>query len=393
MRETSRIADNILLFCRTLRQAGLPVGPGQVIEASQAILTTGIERRDDFYVGLRAVLVKDPGQARLFDQAFHIYFRNPRLLERMMGLLLPTIVAEQDGGAGDATVRRLLETLAGDDEPCGDDIVIEVDRSGSYSRNEILRDKDFEQMSLEEQAAAKALLRQDLDVLQQIPTRRFRPDRRGRRYDLRRSMQLMLRTNGQLIEVARKTRRHKPPALVLISDISGSMSGYSRMFLHFAHALSSKQQRVHSFVFGTRLTNITRWLAERDVDQALARVASEVRDWDGGTRIADCLERFNVDWGRRVLSGRAVVILLSDGLERDSIARLEFQMQRLRRTADRLIWLNPLLRFDEFEPQASGIRAMLPYVDLFLPAHNVNSLVDLGHLLSETSPAARRHAA
>ncbi len=278
-------------------------------------------------------------------------------------------------------------------KPCGDDIVIEIDRSGSYSRNEILRDKDFEQMSLEEQAAAKALLRQDLDVLQQIPTRRFRPDRRGRRYDLRRSMQLMLRTNGQLIEVARKTRRHKPPALVLISDISGSMSGYSRMFLHLAHALSSKQQRVHSFVFGTRLTNITRWLAERDVDQALARVASEVRDWDGGTRIADCLERFNVDWGRRVLSGRAVVILLSDGLERDSIARLEFQMQRLRRTADRLIWLNPLLRFDEFEPQASGIRAMLPYVDLFLPAHNVNSLVDLGHLLSETSPAARRHAA
>ncbi len=393
MRETSRIADNILLFCRTLRQAGLPVGPGQVIEASQAILTTGIERRDDFYVGLRAVLVKDPGQARLFDQAFHIYFRNPRLLERMMGLLLPTIVAEQDGGAGDATVRRLLETLAGDDEPCGDDIVIEVDRSGSYSRNEVLRDKDFEQMSLAEQAAAKALLRQDLDVLQQIPTRRFRPDRRGRRYDLRRSMQLMLRTNGQLIEVARKTRRHKPPALVLISDISGSMSGYSRMFLHFAHALSSTQQRVHSFVFGTRLTNITRWLAERDVDQALARVASEVRDWDGGTRIADCLERFNVDWGRRVLSGRAVVILLSDGLERDSIARLEFQMQRLRRTADRLIWLNPLLRFDEFEPQASGIRVMLPYVDLFLPAHNINSLVDLGHLLSETSPAARRHAA
>jgi uncharacterized protein with von Willebrand factor type A (vWA) domain len=391
--ETSRIADNILLFCRTLRQAGLPVGPGQVIEASQAILKTGIERREDFYYGLRAVLVKDPGQARLFDQAFHVYFRNPRLLERMMGLLLPTIVTEQDDGSGDAAVRRLLETFAGEEDPGGDEIVIEIDRTGSYSRNEVLRDKDFEQMSLEEQAAAKALLRKGLDMLQEIPTRRFRADRRGRRYDLRRSMQLMLRTNGQLVEVARKSRRHRPPALVLISDISGSMSGYSRMFLQFAHALSSRQQCVHSFVFGTRLTNITRWLAERDVDQALAQVAAEVRDWDGGTRIADCLERFNVDWGRRVLSGRAVVIVLSDGLEKDSRAHLETQMQRLRRTADRLIWLNPLLRFDDFEPLASGIRAMLPYVDRFLPAHNINSLLDLGRLLSEGPSTARRHAA
>ena len=393
MRETSRIADNLLLFCRTLRQAGLPVGPGQVIEAGQAILKTGIERRDDFYFGLRAVLVKDPGQARLFDQAFHVYFRNPRLLERMMGLLLPTLVTEPDDNKDDAAVRRLLETLAGEDEPGENEIVIEVDRSGSYSRNEILRDKDFEQMSLEEQAAAKVLLRRGLDVLQEIPTRRFRPDRRGRRYDLRRSMQLMLRTNGQLVEVARKSRRHRPPALVLISDISGSMSGYSRMFLHFAHALSSRQQRVHSFVFGTRLTNITRWLAERDVDRALARVAAEVRDWDGGTRIADCLERFNVDWGRRVLSGRAVVIVLSDGLEKDSRANLETQMQRLRRTAYRLIWLNPLLRFDDFEPLASGIKAMLPYVDRFLPAHNINSLLDFGRVLAEGPRTARRHAA
>jgi uncharacterized protein with von Willebrand factor type A (vWA) domain len=391
--ETSRIADNILLFCRTLRQAGLPVGPGQVIEASQAILKTGIERREDFYYGLRAVLVKDPGQARLFDQAFHVYFRNPRLLERMMGLLLPTIVTEQNDASGDAAVRRLLETFAAEEEPGGDEIVIEIDRTGSYSRNEVLRDKDFEQMSLEEQAAARALLRKGLDMLPEIPTRRFRPDRRGRRYDLRRSMQLMLRTNGQLVEVARKSRRHRPPSLVLISDISGSMSGYSRMFLQFAHALSARQQRVHSFVFGTRLTNITRWLAERDVDQALARVASEVRDWDGGTRIADCLERFNVDWGRRVLSGQAVVIVLSDGLEKDSRANLETQMQRLRRTADQLIWLNPLLRFDDFEPLASGIRAMLPYVDRFLPAHNINNLLDLGRLLSEGPSATRRHAA
>ncbi len=382
MTDTSRIADNVLLFCRTLRQAGLPIGPGQVIEASQAILETGIERRDDFYYGLRAVLVKDPRQLRLFDQAFHVYFRNPRLLERMMGLLLPTLITEPDRTTSEAAVRRLLESLAGDTTGNGDEVVIEIDRAGSYSRAEVLSNKDFEQMSLEEQAAAKGLLRRGLDVLKDIPTRRFRSDRRGRRYDLRRSMQMMLRTNGQLIEVARKSRRRRPPALILLADISGSMSGYSRMFLHFAHTLSSRQHRVHSFVFGTRLTNITHWLEERDFDQALARVSSEVRDWDGGTRIADCLERFNIDWSRRVLTGRAIVILLSDGLERDSSAQLEFQMHRLSRSASQLIWLNPLLRFDGFEPQASGIKAMLPFADRFLPAHNVNSLLDLASLLN-----------
>jgi uncharacterized protein with von Willebrand factor type A (vWA) domain len=386
---TSRIADNILMFCRTLRQAGLPIGPGQVIEASQAILQTGIDRRDDFYVALRAVLVKDPGQARLFDQAFHVYFRNPRLLERMMGLLLPTLVTETESSESAATVRRLLESLTGDSRTGQDEVVIEVDRSGSYSRDEVLREKDFEQMSLEEQAAAKALLRESTEVLHRIPTRRFRPDSHGRRYDLRRSMKLMLRTNGQLVEIARKARRYRPPALVLIADISGSMSGYSRMFLHFAHALGLRRQRVYSFVFGTRLTNITRWLAERDVDRAMERVAEEVRDWDGGTRIADCLERFNVDWGRRVLSGRAVVVLLSDGLERDSATNLEFQMERLQRTVDRLVWLNPLLRFDEFEPRASGVRAMMPHVDSFLPAHNVDSLVYLGRLLAHSVGARK----
>jgi hypothetical protein len=215
-----------------------------------------------------------------------------------------------------------------------------------------------------------------------MPTRRFQRHPFGRRFDLRKSLQLMLRNNGQLLELARRKRRQKPPALVLICDISGSMSHYSRMFMHFAHALSAGRQPVHSFVFGTRLTNISHWLQDRDVDRAMFRVAAEVRDWDGGTRIADCLERFNIDWGRRVLSGRAVVILLSDGLERDSGADLDFQMARLRRSADELIWLNPMLRYEGFKPTAQGIRTMLRHVDRFLPAHNVASLTELGRLLA-----------
>ncbi len=376
-----RLAENILLFCRTLRYAGLAIGPGQVIEAGGAVLQSGIERRDDFYYALRSVLVSDPAQFRLFDQAFHIYFRNPRLLERLMTLLLPTIERAAGDGNTEEAIRRLMESLVADETPANNDGVIEIDHSGSYSRRELLRHKDFEQMSLQEQREAKALLREEIDVIKDVSTRRFRPHPYGHRYDLRRSMQLMLRNNGQLIELAKKKRRLRPPTLTLICDISGSMSRYSRIFLYFAHALSSRWQTVHSFVFATRLTNVSHRLMDKDVDRALAQVSGDVQDWDGGTRIADCLERFNVDWGRRVLAGRSVVILLSDGLERDSDSDLEFQMQRLHRTCDQLIWMNPMLRYKHFEVKAMGIRTMLPHVDLFLPAHNLESLAQLGRIL------------
>jgi uncharacterized protein with von Willebrand factor type A (vWA) domain len=387
-----RLADNILLFCRTLRHAGLAVGPGQVIEAGSAVLRAGIERRDDFYFALRAVLVSDPAHFRLFDQAFHIYFRNPRLLERMMGLLLPTIERVSEGGNTELAVRRLMESLTANETIDDSDTIIEIDQSASYSRRELLRHKDFEQMSLQEQREARQLLREDIDVIKDVPTRRFQPNPFGHRYDLRRSIHLMLRNNGQLIELAKKKRRLRPPALVLICDISGSMSSYSRIFLHFAHALSSRRQSVHSFVFGTRLTNISHRLLDKDVDRALAQVSDDVQDWDGGTRIADCLERFNVDWGRRVLSGHSVVILLSDGLERDSDSDLEFQMQRLQRTCDQLIWLNPMLRYEYFEAKAMGIRTMLPHVDLFLPAHNLLCLAQLGQILRHDTTQSRRVA-
>jgi uncharacterized protein with von Willebrand factor type A (vWA) domain len=390
----SRIAENVVLFCRTLRKAGLSIGPGQVIDACGAIVHTGIERRRDIQAALRAVLVKDPSHFALFDQAFHVYFRNPRLLERMMGLLLPTL--EHEGGRDDAeaAIRRLHEALSDSGErEHQDDVVIEIDQAGSGSDRELLRQKDFEAMSLDELRDAQTMLRDSMAFLRQIPTRRFRRDPQGRRYDLRRSMQLMMRNGGQLVALAHKSRRVRPPTLVLICDISGSMSRYSRMFLHFAHALSASRLPVHAFVFGTRLTNITHWLADRDVDRALAQVSAEVRDWDGGTRIGECLRRFNVDWGRRVLSGRSVVVLLSDGLERDTSGDLDFQAARLHRSTDEFIWLNPMLRFDGFEPLAFGIRTILPHVDRFLPAHNVDSLAGLGTLLMRRRHSPGRRAA
>ncbi|MDH4107030.1 MAG: VWA domain-containing protein [Gammaproteobacteria bacterium] len=381
-RDTGRLGENILMFCRTLRAAGIPAGPAQVLDALRAVAIVGVRRRDEFCWALRAVLVRDPGQFRLFEQAFHMYFRNPRLLERMIALLLPTI--ERPAGEGEATIRRLSEALSEKQaEAAEEGVAIEVDRAGSYSPSEILRHKDFEQMSLAEQREARQILRQEIRPLRRLPTRRYRTHPGGRRFDLRRSMQLMIRNDGQLIRLARKRRIERPPALVVICDISGSMSRYSRMFLHFAHVLAAREQSVHSFVFGTRLTNITRRLAERDVDEALRHVSTEVQDWDGGTRIGASIRRFNHDWARRVLAQNAVVVLLSDGLERDTGSDLEFQMERLRRSCRQLIWLNPMLRYTDFAPRAFGIRKMLPHVDLFLPAHNVDSLAGLVRILNE----------
>jgi uncharacterized protein with von Willebrand factor type A (vWA) domain len=384
MSDPGRLADNILMFCRTLRNAGLPVGPGRVLEAMSAVRNAGIERRDDFYWALRAVLVNDPAQFRMFDQAFHIYFRNPRLLERMMSLLLPTIEAPGDPPA--APNRRLLEALSsvaiGDEF---DGTQVEIDQAGSWSRREVLRRKDFEDMSLEEQAQAKQLLQAEILSTADVRTRRFRSHPFGHRYDLRRSLRQVLRNNGELIELARKRRLRRPPPLVLICDISGSMSAYSRAFLIFAHLMSSRHRVVHTFVFGTRLTNITRRLADKDIDRSLAAISEDVKDWDGGTRIAECLEHFNVEWSRRVLTQNAVVIMLSDGLERDPTSDLDFQMQRLHRSCRQLIWMNPMLRYSEFEPKAMGIRTMLPHVDIFLPAHNIESLGQLSRLLQQDS--------
>lgn len=372
----SRLAENILLFARTLRSAGMPIGTGQVIDALQAVTLAGLESRADLYWGLRAQLVNRRAQIRLFDQAFHMYFRNPRLLERMMSMLLPTI---EDAGRrrSEPAARRLLEALSDAPQRDADEQEIVVDQSLSYSRREILNKKDFEQMSLEEQAEAEQLLLSRLGPLRERPVRRFEASATGRRIDLRRTMREMQRGGSDFIALARKKRRRRPPDVVFLCDVSGSMSGYSRLFLHFAYALTQRLPVVHSFVFGTRLTNVSHRLGGRDVDQAMQQVSADVKDWDGGTRIADCLAEFNRDWTRRVLSRDAVLILLSDGLERDTESNLEFQMRRLHRSARTLIWLNPMLRYEGFEPKASGIRRMLPHVDKFISAHNIESLTKM----------------
>ena len=385
----NKLAHNILLFARTLRSAGIPIGTSQVIEALIAVARAGIERREDLYWGLRAFLVKQPAYTAIFDQAFHLYFRNPRLLERMMALLLPTVIRDEDAATREQAIRRLSEAVGEAEQRVAQGIDIVLDQSGSYSDREMLRVKDFEQMSLDEQREARQLLLEEILPLRPRPSRRFKADSLGDRFDLRRSLKLMQRGSSDYIPLARKRRVTRRPDIILICDISGSMSSYSRMFLHFAHALTQQQPVVHSFVFGTRLTCISHRLNSGDVDESLRSIAGDVKDFDGGTRIAECLREFNQHWTRRVLARDARVILLSDGLERDAESDLEFQMTRLHRSCRRLIWMNPMLRYAQFEPKALGIRKMLPHVDMFVPAHNINSLTSMWRALQDAGKLAR----
>lgn len=383
---TSRLVANIMHFARILRAAGLPLGPGSVIEAVRAVLHVGLARRDDLYWTLHAVFVTRHDQRALFDQAFHLFWRDPRLLERMMALVLPATPADRQEDRRDV-IRRLAEAMARDAPERAQQVAdrLERDATGTASAIEQLNEMDFEQMSAEELTQAKAAIARMRLPVREIVTRRYAPSARGARADLRATLRASLRAGGSHIPLKLRQRQTRPPALVLLCDISGSMTRYSRMVLHFMHALTNDRDRVTSFVFGTRLTNITRYLRHRDVDFALARVAEQVEDWAGGTRIGHCLHGFNGDWARRVLAHGAVVLLITDGLDRDAGDGLAREMARLQRSCRRLIWLNPLLRYQGFEPKSLGIRAILPYVDDFRPVHNLDALSELAEVLSATA--------
>ena len=382
-----RLLENLMYFGRALRAAGLPIGPGKVLAAAEAVQAVGIENRSDFYWALHAVFVNRRDQRELFDQAFHIFWRNPQLLEKMMGLLLPEM-RSPDTPKGEEMSRRLAEALHPGQSEAPErpqEKEIELDAAMTFSDRELLQRMDFEQMSAEEIARAKQLIRRMTMPLMDVATRRFEPDPRGARADMRATLRAALRSGG-LLALKRKSRRTRPPPLVILCDISGSMSRYSRLFLHFMHAVTNDRDRVYTFLFGTRLTNVTRFLRYRDVDVAVDKVAGVVEDWSGGTRIGQCLAEFNRRWSRRVLAQGAVVLFITDGLDRDAGAGLGLEMDRLHKSCRRLIWLNPLLRYEGFAPKSLGMRAILPYVDEFRPVHNLESLGELVSALSRPAP-------
>lgn len=382
-----RLADNVVFFARALRKAGMRVGPASVTDAIEAVLAAGIGSREDFYWVLHSVLVTRHEDHATFDEAFRLFWKSRELVEKMLAMFSPKAPDTRERQKPRAAESRVADAMfEGHEKHRKPQEIpeVEVDARLTFSGSEVLRAKDFAQMTAREIAEAKraiANLKLPFDL---VRTRRHRPDPRGRRTDPRAMLRSGLRTGGDLILPKFRSPREIHPPLVVLADISGSMSQYTRIFLHFLHALAEKRRRVHTFVFGTRLTNLTRQMRHRDPDEALADASLAVRDWSGGTRIGETLHEFNRLWSRRVLGQGAIVLLITDGLERDDVESLTVEMERLHKSCRRLVWLNPLLRFDGFEAKARGVRAMLPHVDEFRPVHTLNALADLCASLSDS---------
>lgn len=375
---TGRLAENIAYFARALRKAGIPVGPGAVIEAVAAVEAAGIGHREDLRATLHAVFIKKREHREVFDQAFAIFWRRRALIERMMQQMMPPAPGVPDKARQQA-LRRVSDALYDNKQQTArEEQTQQLDARLTVSDVEVFRKKDFEQMSAAEIDEAKQEVARLVLPLDAVPIRRMRADARGRLIDPRATLRASMRAGAAGIALKFRSREEKHPPLVAICDISGSMSNYSRVFLHFLHALSKTGRKVHSFVFATQLTNVSRAMqAHKDPDEALAAASKLVKDWDGGTRIGRTISEFNRLWSRRVLSQGAVVLLITDGLERADTDELKFAADRLHKSCRRLIWLNPLLRYDGFEAKAAGIRAMLPHVDEFRSLHNLSAIRDL----------------
>ena len=398
-----RLPDNIAHFARALRRAGLPVGPGRVVEAVRAAQTAGFTSREDFYWALHACFVSRPEHRAVFDSAFKLFWRDPQVMERMLAAMLSEVKAAPEEKKPQAGETRAREALTADRPPPeipeslqGE--TVELDASFAFSADERLRAMDFEQMTAAEIAEAEAALARLAIPAPKLLSRRAGPDPRGLRPDWRATLRASFRSGGHPLKLERQAPRPRAPSLVALCDVSGSMSAYSRMLLHFLHALSARAgqrreegwARVESFVFGTRLTRVTRHLRHKDVDEALTAAGRDAQDWEGGTRIGECLERFNKHWSRRILGQGAVVLLITDGLDRGDPARLAREAERLRLSCRRLVWLNPLLRWDGFTPKAQGVRALLPQVDSFRAAHNIDGLAALAEALSRPDDAGEK---
>lgn len=385
------LGANVMHFARLLRRAGLPVGPAEVIAAGQALELVELGDRAQVRSALRGLMVHRHEHIELFDHAFDLFWRDPNAGQHAAALALlegspPQEPPPQPGA------RRIAEAMAPPRKqpPKAEKAPPELDAVMTVSEQEQLRSMDFEQMSAEQVGRAKAEIRRLSLPLDLRRTRRLRPDTHGPRIDLAATLRRSLRRGGELTDLARSARVVRPPPLVVLCDISGSMARYAQVLLHFLHAVANDRDRVHVFLFGTRLSNITRQLRFRDPEVAFQMVSHAVPDWSGGTRIGEALQEFNQRWARRVLGQGAVVLLVTDGLDRDGAAGLADNMDRLHRSCRRLIWLNPLLRWDGFQPKSAGIRAMLPHVDEFRTVHSLDSLRNLVDLLSRPAPPRGR---
>ena len=384
------LAPNLIHFAALLRRIGLPVGTDRVLLSAEALSVIGLDHKPQVRAALRALMVQRHDSAELFDTAFDLFWRDPTAAQQAAALALidGSTPREQPPAAGS---RRIAEAMASPRKPRPpEDRPPELDATFTVSEREHLQSMDFEQMSAAQIEGAKAEIARLALPLDRRRTRRFRPDPAGARIDLAATLRTSLRRGGEIVELSRRRRVVRPPPLVVLCDISGSMARYAQILLHFLHAVANSRPRVHVFLFGTRLSNITRQLRHRDPEVAFQMVAAAVPDWSGGTRIGESIALFNRRWAKRVLGQGAVVLLMTDGLDRDGAAGLDAAMDRLHRSSRRLVWLNPLLRWEGFQPKSQGIRVMLPHVDDFRTIHNLDSLRSLVDVLSRPPAATRR---
>ncbi len=386
---SSQFVDNLVHFGRLLRSAGLPIGTGKILDAVHAVDLIGLGIRRDFYWTLHSVFVNHPRQRLIFDQAFQIFWRNHRIFEKSISGLLPEIrVPEQEDSKAEMA-RRLSDSLYINQLLKSPNVdsneEFDFQASATYSDREKLQKADFDSMSKEEMDSAKQVVAKMRVAFKQIQTRRYQAHATGNKLDMRKTLARSMRGGADSIALVRSCKKHESTPIVILCDISGSMSEYSRIILHFSHVMGLARSSVWSFVFGTRLSNVSKYLKIRDVDCALNAVSEKVEDWYGGTRIAECLNEFNRVWIRRLPLHKSTVLLVTDGLDRSQSGMLEFQISLLHRSCRQLLWLNPLLRYGKFEPKVNSIRSILRNVDAFLPVHNLESLQDLAGLLTASS--------
>ncbi len=376
---------NLTLFGEMLRRVGLEVGSGNMLDLVRATDHVSIGKRAEFFQAARSILVHRKQDLPIFDEAFQVFWRKPTDRTTTMDL---RSLGEQ------RRFRKPQVSTGPDEEPEGagaiegdpdDDSVQNVDLSRTYSAVEVLRQKDFSEFTSKEMAEARFMMANLTWDLGRRRTRRLAPAQSGQ-LDLRRTMRRNLKYGGEFLELAFRSPKNKSRSLVLICDVSGSMERYTRMLLQFIHTIAGGIQHLEAFLFATRLTRITRNLRYRSIDQSIDEVSKSVPDWAGGTRIGDAIKTFNYRWLRRVLRGQAVVLIISDGWDRGDPELLARETSRLQRSCHRLIWLNPLLGSPSYQPLTHGMRAALPFVDDFLPVHNLNSLDSLAQHLSTYSP-------
>ena len=394
MNPPGHLPQNVAHFVRLLRAAGLPVGPGHTITAVRALAAIDVTAKRQFFWALHGTLVAKREHRHIFESAFRLFWRDPFGVDEALSALLSRsqIPREKPPSRAPARLATNDDTAPRPSAGPSREATRQIPLRMAFSPTEVLRSKDFEEMTAAEVLQAREAIRSLRLDLRPVPTRRHQPDPRGRFIDLRRTLRTSVRTGGCPLPLERKSTRTRRPTIVALCDISGSMESYSRILLHFFHALTNAADRVHTFAFGTRLTNITRLLRDRDVDRALDRIGNTVQDWCGGTRIGASLHTFNLHWSRRLLAQGAVVLLVTDGLDREGGEGIRAQARRLRKSCRSLIWLNPLLRYRAFAPKAAGIRALLPEVDEHRPIHSLDSLAELAAALSGRTRLISSHA-